>query len=211
MADFAIWAVAAERGRDEPEAFMAAFARVRAAGHEQAIEASAIGGALLTFVGADLTGGPWQGTAKDLLARLVGFGGEAATRQKEWPKSPRGLSGMLRALAPALRAIGVAVILDRKQGKNRTRLIRLELTDAHAPQDGGERPSASSAPSAEDAAQDDQPDQGADDTPPEADGWAEPADGWADDWSGDADGTDGLDTLVSVGVSETQSDLWGEV
>ena len=107
MADFALWAVAAERGRGEPPRFMPAYAKARAAGHEQAIEASPIGAPLLAFIAGDLQQGSWQTTAAELLKRLAELGGEAATRQKEWPRSPRGLSGMLRGLAPALRATGV--------------------------------------------------------------------------------------------------------
>ena len=119
LADFALWATAAERGRGEPARFMTAFARARFSGHEQAIEASAIGGALLAFIADDLVREPWQGTAKDLLARLAVLGGETATCHKEWPKSPRGLSGMLRGLAPALRATGVETTFDVREGKNR--------------------------------------------------------------------------------------------
>ena len=200
MADFAIWAVAAERGRDEPAEFMAAFARARMTGHEQALEASVIGSALLAFIADDLAREPWQGTAKDLLARLAALGGEAATRQKEWPKSPRGLSGMLRGLAPALRAVGVTVTFDLKEGKKRTRLMRLERTDTHPPQDGGIRPSASSAPSAEDrpTGWPDRPEGGRFD--PSGGRLGTMADGQADGCSGEADGADGCAAAVSVGV-----------
>jgi hypothetical protein len=56
MADFALWAVAAESGRGEPAVFMDTFATARVAGHELAIEASPIGAALLAFIATDLPG-----------------------------------------------------------------------------------------------------------------------------------------------------------
>ena len=207
LADFALWGTAAERGRGEPDLFMAAFAKARVASHEQAIESSPIGGVLLAFIAEDLAREPWQGIAKDLLARLAVLGGDAATRQKEWPKTPRGLSGMLRGLAPALRATGIETTFDLRDGKNRTRLIRLERTDSGAPQDGVPGPSASSVPPDQDASQEYRASSGADRPTHEADGWTASADGC----SGDADGADGCAATVSVGVGGAQSDEWGEV
>jgi hypothetical protein len=211
MADFAIWAVAAEMGCGEPAAFMEAFARSRAAGHEQAIEASPIGAALLAFITDGLIRAPWQGTSSDLLARLAALGGENAAKQKDWPRSARGLSGTLRGLAPALRAIGVTVTFGIKEGKKRSRLVRLEHTPTPTPPGGGTRPSASSAPSAADAAQDRDRDDGADGWAPSADGSTPEADGWADGCSSEADGADGCAAAVSVGVGDAPSDDWGEV
>jgi len=211
MADFALWAVAAEKGRGEPATFMAAFDKARVAGHEQALEASPIGGALLKFISIDLAGGPWQATSTELLARLVELGGESATRRKEWPKSPRGLSGMLRGLAAALRATGVAITFDLKVGRERSRQMRLERTSAPPPPDGGARPSASSEPSPEDPSHDIPTEPRADGLTPEKDGWASLADGWADGPTGEADGADGCAAGVSVGVGGTPSDDWGEV
>ncbi|MDP8908635.1 MAG: DUF3854 domain-containing protein [Chloroflexota bacterium] len=193
MADFALWAVAAERGRGEPPQFMRAYADARAASHELAIEASPIGAALLAFITRDLATGPWQGTATQLLARLAELGGDATTRPKEWPRSPRGLSGLLRELAPALRATGVAFTPDLRQGRKRTRLMRLELIDTPPTDEAAAQPSASSAPSAEDVCQGEQPGSGADGRP------------------ADADGADGCAAGVSAGVGATPSDDWGEV
>ncbi len=211
MADFAIWAVAAEIGRGEPAAFMDAFNRARAAGHEQAIEASPIGAALLAFIVDDLIRAPWLGTSSDLLVRLAALGGEHAAKQKDWPRSARGLSGTLRGLAPALRAIGVTVTFGIKEGKKRSRLMRLERSDTPTPPSGGKRPSASSAPSAGDTAQDSQRDAEADGWPSSADGWTASADGRADGCPGEADGADGRCAPVSVGVGDDDTEEWGEV
>jgi hypothetical protein len=98
LADFAIWATAAERGRGEHDLFMTAFATARVAGHEQAIEASPIGGALLAFLADDLAREPWQGPAKDLLARLTVLGGDAIrlTQLTTSNGSPRSIAALTR-------------------------------------------------------------------------------------------------------------------
>src|SRR5262249_47420635 len=49
------------------------------------------------------------------------------TQRKDWPKKPAVLSGILRRLAPSLRAVGVRAEFDRVSG-GRTRLITITLT-----------------------------------------------------------------------------------
>jgi hypothetical protein len=208
MADFALWAVAAERGRGEPVVFMDAFDTARVAGHELAIEASPIGATLVTFVAHDLAREPWQGTATDLLARLVTLGGEAATRQKGWPTSAQRLSGMLRTLAAALRATGVTISFGDRTGKKRNRLIRITCNDTPQPTDGVP---GSSAASASGARQDETPAPQADAAALQADAWAVAADDGADGLAGEADGADTCVAVMSVGVGDAHLDGWGEV
>ena len=93
-------------------------------------------------------------------------------------------------LAPALRATGVETTFDVREGKHRNRLIRLERVDTRPPWNEGPGPSASSAPSAEDAPQESPPSAGADGTTPPADGCA---------------------ATVSAGVGAMPADDWGEV
>jgi hypothetical protein len=129
--------------------------------------------------------------------------GDGATHQKAWPKTPRGLAGLLRSLAPALRATGVEILFDLREGKNRDRLIRLASADRPLPQDGVSGPSASSASSAPfgpGAAAQDGLSVGLNGLVGGAGGWTTVADG--------ADGPGGTD---SVGMGEHQSDEWGEV
>jgi hypothetical protein len=129
MADFALWAVAAERGRGERALFSDAYAGVRALGHEQAIEGSAIGAPLRAFLEKAL---PWEGTASDLLERLNDLAGEQDRRAKYWPKTGRGLSSELRRLAPALRGMGFRVELpgDHRRAAKGRRLITIDRAAA---------------------------------------------------------------------------------
>jgi len=140
MADFAIWAVAAEQGRGEARTFLRAYTGARAASDEQAIEASVIGPALLALVAGDHATEPWAGTAGELLARLDALAADGK-RPKEWPTNARALSGELRRLAPSLRGVGIAVTLPEagRRGANGRRVMVLERVAAG--------PSQSSPPS----------------------------------------------------------------
>ena len=125
MADFAVLAVAAERAAGEPARFLAAYSGQRHAAYEAALEASAVGQALVALVREQ---GAWEGTAAELLAALAAHAGEAATRARGWPRSARALVGELRRLAPALRAVGITYIPARRVGHDRARRLRLEPT-----------------------------------------------------------------------------------
>jgi hypothetical protein len=120
MADFARSARAAEVGAREPARFLDAYARLRGAAHETAVDASMLGSALLLTTESL----PWEGSAAQLLERLAALvGGEA--KGKSWPQTPRAVSGELRRLAPALRGLGWTVDLPRGAQRGRDRLIRL--------------------------------------------------------------------------------------
>ncbi|MBN1588362.1 MAG: hypothetical protein JW888_02495 [Pirellulales bacterium] len=116
MADFALWATAAEPAIGlKPGEFMARYAGNRAAGHELALESSPVGKAVLDFVGRV---GTWTGTASELLAELDDLADERTRKMKGWPQTARVLSGTLKRLAPNLRAIGVEVESGRtKKGR----------------------------------------------------------------------------------------------
>ena len=75
-------------------------ARVRAA--EEQVDGDRFAAAV---VGLEL---PWSGIALELLT-LLNERVSIQDRGKQWPGSPRALSGHLRRLAPALRQVGVAV------------------------------------------------------------------------------------------------------
>jgi len=111
MADFATWVVAAETASGlKPGAFMAAYTRNRGAAHHLAIEASAIGSAILGLIHS--RGGLlWEGVAKELLTEISAdrHSDEATRKRRGWPKTPRKLSGELRRIAPNLRSLGVYV------------------------------------------------------------------------------------------------------
>jgi hypothetical protein len=129
MADFALWSMAGEAALGiAAGGFMSSYTGNRDLANAGAIETSAIGPALMSLVAAT---GMWTGTARQLLAELEGRADEMTRRRRDWPKTPRGLSGALRRLAPNLRAVEIGVLLDdRSTDRARKRLIRLEQGDA---------------------------------------------------------------------------------
>lgn len=121
MADFARWTVAAEPGLDwKSGAFMASYERNRAKGHELAIEASQVGQALI-----EVAGEGFEGTASELLTQLGDRAGEKAIKSPEWPKNGWAMSGVLKRLAPNLRALGYTIDQYREPTTARRRLWRL--------------------------------------------------------------------------------------
>lgn len=126
MADFAKWATAAEPGLCwEPGTFIRAYAGNREAANDLAIEGSAVGPAILAMV-RDCS--EWQGTAGELLTALETNYADDKTRSRPgWPKTATRLGGIVRRLAPNLRAVGVGVVFDeRTPDRKRRRVIRLE-------------------------------------------------------------------------------------
>ena len=124
MADFALWATAAETGVGlQPGAFMEAYSGNRAAGNELALESSPIGKAVLDFMASHSY---WTGTAGDLFEELDHQAEDRVKRQRGWPQSGRTLSGILKRLAPNLRAVGVDVEFGSTgRGKEKRRNITL--------------------------------------------------------------------------------------
>jgi hypothetical protein len=137
MADFAKWATACEGAFWPTGTFMAAYEHNRAEANETIIEADTVAIAVRVLV---LASGKWTGTATQLLTALSEKAGEAATRAKFWPTTPRALSGRLRRAAPNLRRCGVHILFER-EGHGRSRTI----TIAAGPDKGVAQPSASSA------------------------------------------------------------------
>jgi hypothetical protein len=120
MADFALFAIAGERALGLAEgAFLAAYTGNRAANNAQAVEASPIGPAVLALV---QDSGQWEGTFNELLGKLNSITDEATRRRKDWPQTPRKLSGELRRLAPNLRQEGVEVSVSDVRSKHGRRL-----------------------------------------------------------------------------------------
>src|SRR5262249_9025420 len=125
MADFAAWVVAAEPALRWPGgAFLARYLDNRAAAHTPALDQSVLVPLLLKFLDGR---GNWQGTAGGLLAELESLADEKVRKRRDWPSTPRKLSGDLRRLAPNLRrGAGLEVRFDRDPGKARRRLVCLD-------------------------------------------------------------------------------------
>ena len=119
MADFVLWTTAAEPALGwQRGTFLAAYDRNRGHGDELALEASIIGAPLLEI--ADQS---FHGTPTELLALLNATADERLAKQQEWPKSARALSGMIKRLAPNLRALGYEV----QQGQRESNAARRRL------------------------------------------------------------------------------------
>jgi hypothetical protein len=139
MADLAIWVTACEQSLGwPPGTFISAYAANRSSANDAAIEASVIGLVLQAFME---TRGPWQGSSTELLTELEKFADDKTRHRKEWPGSPRKLSGDLRRIAPNLRATGIDVSFS-KSGKRLIHLGRIsDGTDAVGAAPPADRPS----------------------------------------------------------------------
>jgi hypothetical protein len=147
MADFALWATACEQAYWPAGTFWAAYASNRDEAIAGVIEADPIAAAVRSLM-ADRT--EWRGTASELLAALSRTAGERVTRAKDWPATPRALSGRLRRAATFLRKVGIEVIFTRA-GHEKARVIRITGHPSFLePESEGIRPSASSAPKQKD-------------------------------------------------------------
>jgi hypothetical protein len=127
MADFALWATAAESafgwGRG---AFLTAYEGNRQSANEVALEASSVARPLLDLLDER---GAWSGTSSALLKELENRVADQLKRQKDWPKSARSMSGHLKRLCPNLRSEGWQVIFRREA---RQRLVVIERAESFA-------------------------------------------------------------------------------
>jgi hypothetical protein len=118
MADFALWATAAEEGLGLPSgSFMEAYSGNRADAIDATLDADPIAMAILAMVADRETKGeycPWQGTCGDLLNQLELFASDQTKRSRSWPNTPRGTSSKLKRLVTFLREIGIEVTLPKK-------------------------------------------------------------------------------------------------
>ncbi len=123
MADFAMWATAAENALGwEPGAFMDAYSGNRVEATESALEADPVAIAVRELMEDQ---DEWTGTAGELWEALNELVGEGIRHTKTWPGAPNALSGRLKRLAPALRGIGIEYEDARLSGGERKRAKRL--------------------------------------------------------------------------------------
>jgi hypothetical protein len=94
----------------------------------EAAEGDRIGAAVIALMGLRAE---WSGTAAELLEAIT-----PERRPKDWPTTPRGLSGALRRVAQPLNAAGIRLTFSQA-GHDKRRIISLESV--------GEQPSAQSA------------------------------------------------------------------
>jgi hypothetical protein len=145
MADFALWATACETALWPSGTFWTAYCGNRDEAVDGVIDADPIAAAVRAVM---TTRTEWTGTASELLGALAETAGERVAKAKTWPDSPRALAGRLRRAATFLRKIGIDIGFER-EGRARTRIIRITTGPSSAPETGGAQPSASSAPPAD--------------------------------------------------------------
>jgi hypothetical protein len=111
MADFARWVVACEGAVWATGSFLRAYSANRQGAVETVLEADVVATTLREFMAQRIDA--WTGTATELQKALNATAGEIITKAKEWPKTPKTLSGRLRRASSFLRQVGVRVEFDR--------------------------------------------------------------------------------------------------
>ncbi len=111
----------------EEGAFARDLAEMRAGSRESVVEASPLTAPLVALTNA----GGWEGTAEELLTALELRVDERSRNRPDWPRTPRGLSGQLRRLAPELRLRAgddakIDIIFDQKEPHTRRRLVSIQ-------------------------------------------------------------------------------------
>jgi phage/plasmid primase-like uncharacterized protein len=111
MADFALWALAAEgapAGSDSQ--FIRAYRANQIEAIENGIEASPVGSTVLKLL--DDCCGHWRGTPTALLETLTEKAG-FMSRSRAWPQSTKGLRNAVNRLQPNFRQVGVTIEQDK--------------------------------------------------------------------------------------------------
>jgi hypothetical protein len=110
MADFARWGAACERAAWKAGSFLDAYNANRLGAVETVLEADIVATVLRGFIVGQTA---WKGTATKLLEVLTASAGETIAKTKEWPKTPKTLSGRRRRASTFLRKVGIRVSFDR--------------------------------------------------------------------------------------------------
>jgi hypothetical protein len=138
MADFALWATAAEQALGFEEGrFLNAYTGNRAEAIEATLEADLVSTAILALMegtGEEGKNEQWEGTCVELKQRLEEID-EYASKSRSWPKTPRGMSSRLRRLVTYLREVGITITFHRKSHGRRLLTIARTGSDLTAPSD----------------------------------------------------------------------------
>ncbi|MRG94634.1 DNA polymerase [Polyangium spumosum] len=127
MADFALWATAAEPAFGWPRGtFIKAYSGNRAQAVDQSLEGDVVAMAVRELL-ARQPDGIWEGSATELHTMLREFVPVHVLHTRDWPQAANTLTNRLRRAAPALRAVGITyedLPRSGKVGVRRLRLIR---------------------------------------------------------------------------------------
>lgn len=141
MADFALWATACETALWPAGTFWSAYCTNRGEAAQSVLEADAVALLVRELVGQRTM---WTGTCADLLTELTSLLGDMTIRPKDWPASPRKLSGRLRRAATPLRTVGIEIEFGREGSRTRSRIV--SITSSNKSDLNGMEPSRSSMP-----------------------------------------------------------------
>jgi hypothetical protein len=120
MADFAVWATAAEESLGwDTGTFMAAYTGNRQEAADSVLDADPVAVAVLEFM-SDRD--QWTGSATELWTALGELVGEGVRKTKVWPGAPNALTSKLKRLAPTLRGVGIEYSEDRS-GRSRKKML----------------------------------------------------------------------------------------
>ena len=129
MADFAIWATAAEEGFGFPEGkFLTIYRSNRCEANHVALEASPLATELLNLMKSK--GNLWEPTTKELLKELNACVDDEVKKQRWWPGSSKALANALDRIAPNLRAAGLDVKRQGREPGTGRRIWRLAKNDS---------------------------------------------------------------------------------
>ena len=121
MADFALWMKACEDAIWSAGMHMAAYEANREESVDIVLDSDPVAVALRELIKER---SEFRGTCAALLTALAPLAYGDVRRSHQWPKTPRGLSGQLTRLAPALRKIGIN-IEKSQEGHARERILRI--------------------------------------------------------------------------------------
>ena len=130
MAGFARWGMACEGAYWEEGTFEAAYNANIGAISSETLESESVIVALRNWMDAPEQTGGWKGSTSTLLCTLKA--GLTGDKPKDWPASPQAFSGVLRRCTPALRGVGVHVVLGRKNSRSHVTIERGETPRAGA-------------------------------------------------------------------------------
>jgi hypothetical protein len=131
MADFALWASAAEQALGFPQgAFMKAFAGNRAEAVHETLESDPVGAAILSLMDKRL-GESVEGSCKELLVHLEQQVDDGVKKSRDWPKSPRALSSRLRRLVTFLREMQIQATFNPRGAKGQ-RIVTICGIEPHS-------------------------------------------------------------------------------
>lgn len=134
MADFALWATAAEQALGlQPDEFMCAYRGNKELANDTVLESVPVSKYIFDIADS----GDWDGTPTELFKLVESIASETDKRLRAWPRSARVLSGSIKRVAPNLRLAGLDVefgFAGRGRQKQRNISIR-RMEDSCAPSD----------------------------------------------------------------------------